>query len=201
MEGTVWRELEVKVPASETWKVYGSLQLAKLGVEELPDRYSGFKVLKGNGYAGTVIQVFFAPGTPGPAWYKEKFLVVDDEKRVKVGVFTEGGVLEQGFESYVVVLEAIEKEGKKDECVMRGTIEYVLYDEAAIPLVTSSIEGLFTIMKIIAAHVTRNYNNRRITHKNYNNDCITRKYYNDECITHKNYNNKYNTHMHYNQYN
>ncbi|KAK4423493.1 S-norcoclaurine synthase [Sesamum alatum] len=141
MEGKVFREIEVKVSANETWKVYGSLQLAKLGVEELPDRYR----------------------VPGPAWYKEKFLVVDDEKRVKVGVFTEGGVLEQGFESYVVVLEAIEKEGKKDECIMRGTIEYVLNDEAAIPLVTSSIEGLLTIMKIIADYVTKNHNSKNTT--------------------------------------
>ncbi|KAK4436134.1 S-norcoclaurine synthase 2 [Sesamum alatum] len=141
MEGKVSREIEVK----------------------LPDRYSGFEVLEGDGYAGTIIQVFFAPGVPGPAWYKEKFLVVDDEKRVKVGVFIEGGVLEQGFESYVVVLEAIEKEGKKDECIMRGTIEYVLNDEAAIPLVTSSIEGLLTIMKIIADYVTKNHNSKSTT--------------------------------------
>ncbi|KAK4436133.1 S-norcoclaurine synthase [Sesamum alatum] len=158
MEGKVSREIEVKVSASETWKVYGSLQLAKLGVEQLPDRYSGFEVLEGDGYAGTIIQ-----GVPGPAWYKEKFLVVDDEKRVKVGVFTEGGVLEQGFESYVVVLEAIEKEGKKDECIMRGTIEYVLNNEAAIPLVTNSIEGLLTIMKIIADYVTKNHNSKSTT--------------------------------------
>ncbi|KAK4423491.1 S-norcoclaurine synthase 2 [Sesamum alatum] len=164
MEGKVFREIEVKVSATETWKVYGSLQLAKLGVKELPDLYSGFEVLEGDGYAGTIIQVFFAPGTgAGPTWYKEKFLVVDDEKRVKVGVFTEGGVLEQGFESYVVVLEAIEKEGKKNECIMRGTIEYVLNDETAIPLVTSSIEGLLTIMKIIADYVTKNHNSKSTT--------------------------------------
>ncbi|KAK4436135.1 S-norcoclaurine synthase [Sesamum alatum] len=149
MEGSVSREIEVKVSASETWKVYGSLLLAKIAVEELPDIYSGFEVLEGDGYAGTIIQ--------------EKFLVVDDEKRVKVAKFIEGGVLEQGFESYVVVLEAIEKDGKKDECIMRGTIEYVLNDEAALPLVTSSIEGLLTIMKIIADYVTKHHNSKTTT--------------------------------------
>ncbi|KAL0340876.1 UNVERIFIED_CONTAM: hypothetical protein Sradi_4604400 [Sesamum radiatum] len=157
MEGVVSREIEVKVSASKTWKAYGSLLLAKIGVETFPDKYSGFEVLQGDGYAGTIIQVFFAPGVEGPPSYKEEFLVVDDVKRVKVGKFIEGGVLEQGFKSYVVTLEAIEKEGKKNECIMKGSIEYALYDEAALPLVTSSIEGLLALMHAVADYVTNNY--------------------------------------------
>ncbi|KAL2249144.1 S-norcoclaurine synthase-like [Sesamum indicum] len=156
MEGCVSREIEVKVSASETWKAYGSLLLAEIGVEAFPEKYSGFKV-EGDGYAGTIIQVFFAPGVAGPPWYKEKYLVVDDERRVKVGEFVEGGVLEQGFKSYVVTLEAIEKKGKKDECIMRGSIEYELNDEAALPLVTSSIEGLLGIMKAVADYVIKHH--------------------------------------------
>ncbi|KAL0452314.1 UNVERIFIED_CONTAM: hypothetical protein Slati_1209500 [Sesamum latifolium] len=159
MEGSVSRKIEVSVSATETWKAYGSLLLADIGVEAFPDKYSGYKVLEGDGHAGTIIQVFFAPGVPGPAWYKEKFLVVDDVKRVKVGKFIEGGVLEQGFKSYVVTLEAIENEGKKDECTMKGTIEYELYDEAALPLVTSSIEGLLALMKAVADYVIEHQNN------------------------------------------
>ncbi|KAL2249145.1 UNVERIFIED_CONTAM: hypothetical protein Sindi_2388200 [Sesamum indicum] len=158
MEGVVSREIEVKASATETWKVYGSLLLAKIGVEAFPDRYSRFKVLQGDGYAGTIIQVFFAPGVEGPPWYKEEFLVVDDVKRVKIGKFIEGGVLEQGFKSYVVTLRAIEKDGKKDECIMTGSIEYALYDAAAIPLVTSSIEGLLALMKAIADYVIEHQN-------------------------------------------
>ncbi|KAL0403336.1 UNVERIFIED_CONTAM: hypothetical protein Sradi_1974400 [Sesamum radiatum] len=156
MEGCVSREIEVNVSATEIWKAYGSLLLAQIGVDAFPDKYSGFKVLQGDGYAGTIIQVFFAPGVEGPPWYKEEFLVVDDVKRVKVGKFIEGGVLEQGFKSYVVTLEAIE-EGKK-ECIMKGSIEYELYDEAALPLVTSSIEGLLALMKAVADYVINNHN-------------------------------------------
>ncbi|XP_011084624.1 S-norcoclaurine synthase-like [Sesamum indicum] len=158
MEGVVSRKIEVKVSASETWKTYGSLKLAEIGVEAFPDKYSGFKVLQGDGYAGTIIQVFFAPGVEGPPSYKEEFLVVDDVKRVKVGKFIEGGVLEQGFKSYVVTLEAIEVEGKKDECIMRGSIEYALYDTIALPLVTSSIEGLLALMQAVADYVIENHN-------------------------------------------
>ncbi|KAL0453662.1 UNVERIFIED_CONTAM: S-norcoclaurine synthase [Sesamum latifolium] len=94
MEGSVSRKIEVKVSANETWKAYGSLLIAKIRVEAFFDRYSGFKVLEGDGYAGTIIQVFFAVGVAGPPSYKEKYLVVDNERRVKVGEFVEGGVLE-----------------------------------------------------------------------------------------------------------
>ncbi|KAL0452304.1 UNVERIFIED_CONTAM: hypothetical protein Slati_1208500 [Sesamum latifolium] len=163
MEGNVSREIEVKESASEIWKAYGSLLLAKIGVEAFPDKYSGFKVLQGDGYAGTIIQIFFAPGVEGPPWYKEEFLVVDDVKRVKIGKFIEGGVLEQGFKSYVVTLEAIEKAGKKHECIMRGTIDYVLEDEAALPLVTSSIEGLLALMKAVADYVIKHHNSTSTT--------------------------------------
>ncbi|KAL0452298.1 UNVERIFIED_CONTAM: hypothetical protein Slati_1207900 [Sesamum latifolium] len=142
---------------------YGSLLLAEIGLEAFPDRYSGFKVLQCNGYAGTIIQVFFAPGVEGPPSNEEEFLVVDDVKQVKIGKFIEGGVLEQGFKSYVVTLEAIEKEGKEDECVMRGTIDYALYDEAAIPLVTSSIEGLLALMKAVADYVIKHHNSSTTT--------------------------------------
>ncbi|KAL0282908.1 UNVERIFIED_CONTAM: hypothetical protein Sangu_2923500 [Sesamum angustifolium] len=115
MEGVVSREIEVKVSASETWKAYGSLLLAQIGVDAFPDKYSGFKSCK---VMATLepSSKSFSPGVEGPPWYKEEFLVVDDVKRVKVGKFIEGGVLEQGFKSYVVTLEAIEKE--EDECIM-----------------------------------------------------------------------------------
>ncbi|KAL0403337.1 UNVERIFIED_CONTAM: hypothetical protein Sradi_1974500 [Sesamum radiatum] len=158
MEGCVSREIEVKVSACETWKAYGSLLLADIGVEAFPNQYSGYKVLQGNGYAGTIIQVFFAPGVPGPPWYKEEFLVVDDVKRVKIGKFIEGGLLEQGFKSYVVKLEAIEMDGKPDECIMKGSIDYALNDEAAKPLVNNSIEGLLALMKAVADYVIKHHN-------------------------------------------
>ncbi|KAL0403338.1 UNVERIFIED_CONTAM: hypothetical protein Sradi_1974600 [Sesamum radiatum] len=110
MEGSVSRKLEVKVSASEIWKAYGSLLLAQIAVDAFPDKYSGFTVLKGDGYAGTIIQVFMAPGLPGPPSYKEKYLVVDDVKRVKVGQIIEGGPLEQGFKSYI----GCDREGGED---------------------------------------------------------------------------------------
>ncbi|KAL0329275.1 UNVERIFIED_CONTAM: hypothetical protein Sradi_4914200 [Sesamum radiatum] len=158
MEGSVSKKLEVNVSASEIWKAYGSLQLAQIAVDAFPETYSGYTVLEGDGYAGTIIQVFMAPGVPGPAWYKQKYLVVEDVRRVKLAPTIEGGVLEQGFKSYITRLEAIEKKGKRDECIMIGTVEYVLEDESAFPLVASSIDGLYDIMKAVADYVIKQHN-------------------------------------------
>ncbi|KAL0403334.1 UNVERIFIED_CONTAM: hypothetical protein Sradi_1974200 [Sesamum radiatum] len=156
MEGVVSRKLEINVSASETWKTYGSFQLATLAVNAFPETYTGYQVLQGDGHAGTLIEVYFAPGVPGPASYKQAYTVVDDVKRVKIAP-TEGGVLDQGFKSYVTRLDVKEKKGKPDECIMIGTIEYVLEDESALPLVESSINGLYDIMIVVAYYV--------ITHK------------------------------------
>ncbi|KAL0452309.1 UNVERIFIED_CONTAM: hypothetical protein Slati_1209000 [Sesamum latifolium] len=161
MEGSVSRKLEINVSASETWKTYGSLQLATLAVNAFPETYTGYQVLQGNGHAGTLIEVYFAPGVPGPASYKQAYTVVDDVKRVKIAPTTEGGILDQGFKSYVTRLDVKEKKGKPNECTMIGTIEYVLEDESALPLVQSSIDGLYDIMIVVAYYV--------ITHKNNTN--------------------------------
>ncbi|KAL0315128.1 UNVERIFIED_CONTAM: hypothetical protein Scaly_2887000 [Sesamum calycinum] len=143
MEGSVSRKLEVNVSASEIWKAYGSLQLAQIAVDAFPETYSGYTVLEGDGYAGTIIQVFMAPGTynmcvAGPAWYKQKYSVVDDVRRVKRR-------------------RGSRRQTETDECMI-GTVEYVLEDESAFPLVATSIEGLYDIMKVVADYVIKHHN-------------------------------------------
>ncbi|KAL0452312.1 UNVERIFIED_CONTAM: hypothetical protein Slati_1209300 [Sesamum latifolium] len=160
MEGVVSRELEINVSASETWKTYGSLQRAR--GPAFPETYTGYRVLQGDGHAGTLIEVYFAPGVPGPQTYKQAYTVVDDVNRVKIAPTTEGGVLDQGFKSYVTRLDVKEKKGKLDECTMIGTIEYELEDESALPLVKSSIDGLYDIMIVVANYVITHQNNTNI---------------------------------------
>ncbi|KAK4403754.1 hypothetical protein Sango_0744000 [Sesamum angolense] len=123
-----------------------------------PDTYGEFRVLQGDGYAGTIIEVVFAPGVPGPPSYKQMYSVVDDVKRVKIAPTIEGGVLEQGFKSYNTRLD-VKEEGNLDACIMIGTIEYVLEDKSAIPLVKSCIEGLYDIMQAVADYVIKHHTN------------------------------------------
>ncbi|XP_011084751.1 S-norcoclaurine synthase 2-like [Sesamum indicum] len=155
MVGRVWEEKEVKVPASEAWKLYGSLQLGKLVKEALPNVVSKIEVVQGDGSAGTILQVVLPPGTAGLTSYKEKYTVVDDERRVKEAEVVEGGVLDLGFTLYRVRTEVIEKEGKKEECVVRATIEYELREEAAANAALVSIEPLVAVMQLAADYLTR----------------------------------------------
>ncbi|KAL0382542.1 UNVERIFIED_CONTAM: S-norcoclaurine synthase 2 [Sesamum calycinum] len=132
MEGRVSEEIEVKVPASEAWKLYGTLQLANIVREALPNLISKIDVVQGDGSVGTILHLFFAPVVingkkgGGPSSYKEKFTVVDDERRVKETEVVEGGFLDLGFTLYKVRFEVVEKEGNKEECVTRSTVEYEL---------------------------------------------------------------------------
>ncbi|KAL0452289.1 UNVERIFIED_CONTAM: hypothetical protein Slati_1207000 [Sesamum latifolium] len=165
MVGRVWEEIEVKVPATEAWKLYGSLQLAKIVGEGLPNLFSRVEVVEGDGSAGTIVRVVFAPGDDeignregGAIVVEEKFTVVDDERRVKEAEVVEGGYLDLGFTLYRVRLEVIEKEGKKEECMTRSTIEYELKEEAAANAASVSIEHLRAIMKLAADYLTKNYN-------------------------------------------
>ncbi|KAK4436132.1 hypothetical protein Salat_0776900 [Sesamum alatum] len=157
MVGRVWEEREVKVPASEAWKLYGTLQLAKIVCEALPNLFSKAEVVEGDGSAGTILHVFLPPGTAGLTSYKEKFTVVDDEKRVKETEVVEGGFLDLGFTLYRVRFEVVEKEGKKEECVTRSTVEYELKEEFAANAAFVSIEPLVAVMRVAADYLTKNY--------------------------------------------
>ncbi|KAK4403753.1 hypothetical protein Sango_0743900 [Sesamum angolense] len=112
MAGRVSKEIEVMVPASEAWKVHGSLQLARI---------------VGEGSDGTILHVSLPPGTgtAGLPWYKEKYTVVDDERRVKDAEVLEDGLMDLGFTVHRYRMEVIEKE----ECIVRGSIEYELKEK------------------------------------------------------------------------
>lgn len=62
MSGTVSDEIAVKVPASEAWKLYGTLQLAQHVQEALPGIISKIDVVEGDGSVGTVLELFLPPG-------------------------------------------------------------------------------------------------------------------------------------------
>ncbi|KAL0382539.1 UNVERIFIED_CONTAM: hypothetical protein Scaly_0541200 [Sesamum calycinum] len=122
MVARIWEEMEVKVPASEAWKLYGSLFLAKVVVEALPDRFSKFEVIEGDGSAGTILHIFLAPGC--------------------------GRGDREG--------------GKKEECIVRGTIEYEVKEEAAANAALVSIEPLRALMHAAADYLTRKYNTNNV---------------------------------------
>ncbi|TVU15944.1 hypothetical protein EJB05_39488 [Eragrostis curvula] len=122
MKGSKSHELEADVPAAELWKVYGTLRFVELVHQLLPQVLHQVDVVRGDGGVGTVIQVTFPPGNPGPQSYQEEFVKIDNENRVKEAAAIEGDILNLGFTTYVTRFEIIEK--GPGSSVIRSTVEY-----------------------------------------------------------------------------
>lgn len=154
MFGTICDEIEVNATAGAAWEVYGSLKLAELVEKGLPGVIDKIEVVEGDGSAGTILKLVFAPSALGFSYYKEKFTKVDDETRVKVTEAVEGGYLDVGFNLYRVRFEIIEKDEKS--CITKATIEYDIKEDYAANASLVSIEPLKAIMKIVANYLTNN---------------------------------------------
>jgi hypothetical protein len=62
MVGQLSHEVEVKVPASEAWALYGTLRLAKLVGEELSTLFEKIETIEGDGGVGTIVKLMFPAG-------------------------------------------------------------------------------------------------------------------------------------------
>ncbi|XP_042018685.1 norbelladine synthase-like [Salvia splendens] len=153
-------EMTVDVPATEAWKLYGTLQLPKVAEEANSDSISRVDVVQGDGGAGTILEVVFCPGMGGGMKsFKEKFMVVDNKKRVKEAEVVEGGFLDLGFTLYRMRFNVIEVEGNEKQCITRSTIEYELKEEAAANGEIASIKPYIGLMLLCAKYLLRNNDN------------------------------------------
>ncbi|GFY83359.1 hypothetical protein Acr_03g0001330 [Actinidia rufa] len=148
--------MEVDVPASQAWQLYGTLQLAELTQQQLDHLVDKIELVQGDGGVGTVLHLIFPPDTPAFSSYKEKFTKVDDENRVKEAEVIEGGYLDLGFNLYRVRFEIMEK--SENSCITRTTIEYDLKEEASANASIVSIHPLVMIMEAAAKQLVNNKN-------------------------------------------
>lgn len=149
MHGTVSDEKVVKVAASEAWKLFGTLQLAKFMELRISasDLHQNRGLRRGRRRWDHPPRVIPSGHIQGDGqWFKEKLVVVDDEKRVKM---VEGGYLNLGFTLYRFRVEVIE--AVAEQCIVRRTIEYELKEEAAANAALASIQPLTALMQL-AAH-------------------------------------------------
>jgi len=127
VKGSKHHELEADdVPASELWKIYGTLRFVELVHELLPQVLHQVEVLRGDGTVGTVIKVTFPPGNPGVQTYSEEFVKIDNENRVKEAAVIEGDLLTLGFTTYLTRFQIIDK--GPSSSVIASTVEYE-YDD------------------------------------------------------------------------
>ncbi|XP_052183053.1 norbelladine synthase-like [Diospyros lotus] len=154
MHGCLSHEVEVNVPASTAWEAYKGLKLALLVGEQLKDVLEKIVVIEGEGGPGTIIELVFKPGIPGITSYKEKFTIVDHEKRIKQTEVIEGGYLDIGFTHYGVLFEVIEKGA--DCCITKATIEYDLKEEFAANASVVSIQPVQMLLEFGAKYLLEN---------------------------------------------
>ncbi|CAN6229375.1 unnamed protein product [Urochloa humidicola] len=126
MKGSKSHEVEADIPAAELWKIYGTVRFVELVHQLLPQILYQVEVVRGDGGVGTVIKVTLPPGIPGRHSYKEEFVKIDNENRVKEAAVIEGDILELGFNTYVTRFEIVEK--GPSSSVIRSTVEYE-YDD------------------------------------------------------------------------
>ncbi|OVA02895.1 Bet v I domain [Macleaya cordata] len=151
MKGQLSKEIEVTVPATDIWEVYGSLELGKLIPKLMPDILRDVEVVEGDGGVGTVLKLTLPPGIPGLSYYKEKFTKVDNEKRHKETEVVEGGYLELGFTLYRITLQIIEKDSESS--IIKSTIDYEVNDDSADNAAFVSTKPLETIAQVIGKYL------------------------------------------------
>ncbi|KAL5568262.1 hypothetical protein UlMin_024837 [Ulmus minor] len=151
--GQLSHELEVNVPASEAWDLFGTLRLSKFIEEQCSSLVQKIDLVEGDGGVGTVVDIKFVPGTPGVTGYKEKFTKIDNEARIKEAEAVEGGYLDLGFSHYLVRFEIIEK--ANDSCIIKTTIEYQVKEEAAANASLVSIEPLANVVLLAQKQLTK----------------------------------------------
>ncbi|WVZ03479.1 hypothetical protein V8G54_024285 [Vigna mungo] len=154
MIGELHHELELHVPATEAWDLFGTLRIGQLVAEELPQLFQSVELTEGDGGVGTVLKLTFAPGVGGPKGYKEKFTKIDNANRVKETEVVEGGYLELGFSLFRVRFEVIEK--GEESSIIKSTIEYELNEDNASNASLVSIQSLATIAELAKSYLNKN---------------------------------------------
>ncbi|KAA0041657.1 hypothetical protein IC582_007412 [Cucumis melo] len=140
-------ESEIQAPAAKVWKLYGGLEIAKFIPVHLPNLIHKIEVLEGDGGEGTLLHVTFAHGLGGPTSYKEKFVKIDNENRIKIAEMVEGGYLDLGFTLYKFRVEIIEK--SEESCIVKSSVEYELEEEATSNISLASVQSLVVIAQAV----------------------------------------------------
>ncbi|OVA02905.1 Bet v I domain [Macleaya cordata] len=138
MRKELTHEMEVPTSADSIWAVYSSPDIPRLLKEVLlPGVFEKLDVIAGDGGVGTVLDIAFPPGAV-PRSYKEKFVKINHEKRLKEVEMIEGGYLDMGCTFYMDKIHVLEK--GPNSCVIESAIIYEVKDEYAevvAPLITT----------------------------------------------------------------
>lgn len=68
MFGELSYEMQVQVPASEAWDLFGTLRLGQLA-REMKELFKDLQVIHGDGSVGTIVLIELAPGEGQQIWH------------------------------------------------------------------------------------------------------------------------------------
>ncbi|KAI3864517.1 hypothetical protein MKX03_011323 [Papaver bracteatum] len=122
-------EMEVPSSADSVWDVYSSPDIPRLIRDVLfPGVFEKLHVIEGNGGVGTVLDIALPLGSVLRS-YKEKFVSINQEKRLKQVVMIEGGYLDMGCTFYMDRIHVLEQ--TPNSCVIESSIVYEVKEEYA----------------------------------------------------------------------
>ncbi|MCL7046586.1 hypothetical protein MKW94_003045 [Papaver nudicaule] len=150
-------EMKVNASVNDIWAVYSSPDLPKLITKLLPGAVENIDFVKGNGGIGTILRVVFPPGSV-PLSYKEKFITIDNRRRLKQVLQIEGGYLAMGVTFFMERFKIIKT--SRNSCTIRSIVEYEVPDKLAAkisPLI--SVDGFVMMAKSISKYVLDNKKN------------------------------------------
>ncbi|RZC85919.1 hypothetical protein C5167_026593 [Papaver somniferum] len=152
MKKVIKYDMEVATSADSVWAVYSSPDIPRLLRDVLlPGVFEKLDVIEGNGGVGTVLDIVFPPGAV-PRSYKEKFVNIDREKRLKEVIMIEGGYRDMGCTFYLDRIHVVEK--TPSSCVIESSIVYEVkeeYADAVSKLITT--EPLKSMAEVISNYV------------------------------------------------
>ncbi|XP_054811386.1 norbelladine synthase-like [Prosopis cineraria] len=157
MFGSVEHELEMGVPAKETWDLFSTVRLGRFLEKEMPNLFQKVELVEGDGGLGSIFLKTIVPGKLGTGIVscKEKVTKMDNENRIKENELIEGAYLELGFTIFKIRFEV--KEKGEESSIIKTTLEYELKQEASAnaSLVSMAIQEAANVAQLAKLHLNQ----------------------------------------------
>ncbi|RZC90460.1 hypothetical protein C5167_029593 [Papaver somniferum] len=151
---TLISELDVAAPADDVWALIASKDAPKTFEMLLPGMFEKLEIIEGDGGVGTVLLVVYPPGSV-PLSNEEKFVTIDNHRRLKEILQTKGGYLDMGVTFYMESFQIFPR--GYGSCVFKSMVRYEVPDGLASNVSSLiSVEGLLTMAKAAAKYVVDN---------------------------------------------
>lgn len=131
--------------------MYRGLRISQVVPQLLPGIFRKVELVEGDGGVGTVLHLTFSHGIAPLEYQKEKFIKIDHENYVKEVIVVEGGLLDHGFQKYLIRIEIIGQ--TKKTSTIRSSIEYEVDDEKTDNASFASTGALANLAEAITEYV------------------------------------------------